>query len=100
MPKKLLEHGLITGDVVLPSGELGQCWVYRSPSGKEWWGHTLANLLYQMDKGGASRDEILSLTIEVTLLRLTDDNLETCYAMDEEIMLLEDEDEEADEELE
>jgi hypothetical protein len=91
MPKKLLEHGLITGDVVLPSGELGKCWVYRSPSGKEWWGHTLPNLLYQMDKGGASRGEILAATIEITLLRLTDDNLDTCYIMDEEIMLLEDE---------
>ncbi len=98
MPKKLLEHGLITGDVVLPSGELGKCWVYRSPSGKEWWGHTLANLLYQMDKGEATRNEILSLTIEITLLRMTDDNLGTCYVMDEEIMLLEEE--EADEELE
>ena len=99
MPKKLLEYGLVTGDVVLPSGELGQCWVYRSPSGKEWWGHTLANLLYQMDKGEATRNEILAVTIEITLLRLTDDNLETCYTMDEEIMLLEEE-EEADEELE
>jgi hypothetical protein len=97
MPKKLLESGLVTGDVVLPSGELSKCWVYRSPSGKEWWGHTLANLLYQMDKGEATRSEILAATIEITLLRLTDDNLETCYVMDEEIMLLE---EEADEELE
>jgi len=84
MRERILEQGLITG-LCHFKGELLPCWVYRTPS-HEWSSHTLNQLCLKVAAGG-KKSTLVNLIDEITLLKLTDVDLECLFEMDEEVLV-------------
>lgn len=85
MRERILESGLITGRVASVRGDLVPCWIYRS-NDKEWAGFSLNQVAMKVAASGSVTD-LTNLIDEITLLKITDSDLECFFEMDEEVLV-------------
>jgi hypothetical protein len=84
MRERILEPGLITG-LSFFHGNLIPCWIFRTEN-HEWSAFTLNQLALQVAAKG-SKDNLINLIDEITVLKITDSDLECFFEMDEEVLV-------------
>ncbi len=84
MRERILESGLITG-LSFFHGNLIPCWIFRTEN-REWAAFTLNQLALEVAAKG-SKDNLINLIDEITLLKITDSDLECFFEMDEEVLI-------------